>query len=682
MYKTITSYALIKLNWDIQHKDYIENFVPFVITLINRKKYSYIDVNTICTDLNPEFGLRIPYLPMVTIIQRLTTNKYIYRRRSDRKFIPDMMKIAADDFSAVANEQENKYRKIITEFARFCASDYGHRIGEEEAEEIFISFLKEHDLDILYLNAGQDTLLPPVEPISKTNTFLLNSFIKHSYETKSDNFLFLVDISIGHMISNLLVCEAYEKTKYSLEKTNLYLDIGFLFSIFGLNGPERKTAYVECLQELVANKAKLYVFSHTYTEFKSILENSMRWISKRIFDIDKASRTLLFFHENNYKETDIEELILNIDKTLESMLIEKIDPPSATTDTFHNINESLLQEMILSVYKGRDRHLVDQEKEYTVLLDVKSIASIYILRKGGRPQILSNASHALVTTNISLAYAAQLFDSKEYADGNFAIPSTLTDVFVGTLLWANSPHHYEVSVKKLISDSYASLQPTKELLKKLVETTTRLKSEGIISNEDFILLNESRTARSLLQKETLGDPNRFNDKTAIEILEEIKEDIRKEEQERFDQERIEYDKKIDHVTKERTMKDQQLSSINEHLKGLEERKRELDARAIKSAKRRLVGAVFAVGAVWLAVGILIIALGWEMLERWTYFFGLLTFIEYGYLALKQKEVSPIKIYERYLELKKNKNYMKNGFDLSTYNKLKETLYKPFDLQDH
>jgi hypothetical protein len=40
MNRTLLSLAILKTNWDAYRKDYIENFIPFIATLISNKKYA------------------------------------------------------------------------------------------------------------------------------------------------------------------------------------------------------------------------------------------------------------------------------------------------------------------------------------------------------------------------------------------------------------------------------------------------------------------------------------------------------------------------------------------------------------------------------------------------------------------------------------------------------------------
>ena len=47
MNKAIASLAIIKVNWDVQKKDYIQNFVPFIVALIRKNRYSIIDIDVV-----------------------------------------------------------------------------------------------------------------------------------------------------------------------------------------------------------------------------------------------------------------------------------------------------------------------------------------------------------------------------------------------------------------------------------------------------------------------------------------------------------------------------------------------------------------------------------------------------------------------------------------------------------
>lgn len=540
MTNTIASLALIKVNWDNETKrqDFIENFVPFIATLLNRKNYKTVDVNVVCPDFEQEFGLKIPYHPMMAILSRALKSGYISRKNNN--YYPEKKKLLEADFTDVALTQERKHKQVVSKFAEFCFQKYNITINETDADNIFIAFLKEHDLDILFVNQGRESVLPDVSA-STDQIYLINKFIEHTYSTNIELFNFIVDISVGHIIASTLLFQDFEKYQGDLSSCSFYLDIGFLFHILGLNGNEKKDAYTEFIQSLNNQRANLFLFRHTLDEFMGILERSLQWVESAKYDPYKASRATMFFVENHFSASDIEQFILRSSDKFAELNIKIVEAPPVTENIQYNIGEEILSKTIVKIYKQNVHYFDEAEKEDTIEKDVKSISAIYKLRKGSRPTKLQNAKHIFLTTNSGLAAASRLYEIQNSENSFFSISAALTDIFVGTLIWIQSPTKINgLNQKRLIADCYAALQPTKVMLRRLIETAERLKQEGNITEEDVIVLKQSRVARNFLQEETLGDPTRFNDKTPIEILNEIKNDIRKQESERFLQDRSQF----------------------------------------------------------------------------------------------------------------------------------------------
>ena len=70
--------------------------------------------------------------------------------------------------------------------------------------------------------------------------------------------------------------------------------------------------------------------------------------------------------------------------------------------------------------------------------DVDSITSIYILRKWKSPRHLKDVGHIFMTTNSGIALAARKYELSRNGS-SYSIPACLTDTFVGTILWLQSP---------------------------------------------------------------------------------------------------------------------------------------------------------------------------------------------------------------------------------------------------
>jgi hypothetical protein len=147
MNKTIASFALLKVYWDSapHSQDYLGMFVPFVVSLIRQRGYAIVDVNVVCTDFASDYGLIIPYHPMLAILTRTLKAGYV-KRRANGAYIPVKDRVVADDFRDVVLDQERKFDKVVTSFLDYCKTQYGEVLSAKEAEDSFVGFLKEYDL--------------------------------------------------------------------------------------------------------------------------------------------------------------------------------------------------------------------------------------------------------------------------------------------------------------------------------------------------------------------------------------------------------------------------------------------------------------------------------------------------------------------------------------------------------
>ena len=673
MTRTLASLALLKVTWDIYQRDFIDLFVLLIITLFNRKKYDFVDIDNpaICEDFRTEFGFSIPYHPMITVLKRAKKRGYFTRRH--RRFYPVWDKIRRDDISEIAEEQEAKHRHIIAEFLQYCADEFGETLSDEDADKVFISFLRDHDLDILFAAEYGSTVLPSVDT-SAAHRFLMFNFITHVIERKPLVFSFVVAISIGHLIANTMLIRDYSQLQGKLRNANVYLDTGFLFRVTGANGIPMREAYSDWVKMAISQGVSLFVFRHTYHEFLNILEGCLRFVESSYFDPRKASRALLYFRDQGWSASDVEEFILHIDENLTSLGITVIDSPKPMVDTQHQIDKEALQNLIVDIYKARNPDFIEEEKEYTIYQDVKSISYVYKLRKGRLPRSLAQVQHVFVTTNASLALASREFEHQESGVEFHYIPSALTDVFLGTLLWIRSPSRAQVNEKRLMALAYAASLPSGTFRKSLLTTARRLQERGSISGDDVVLLTESRVARDLLQRETLNDPTRLSEDTLLDVLGRVRSEIRREETEAFrlDREaleaRVRETERQVRITEEEKQRQEELARLQ--WKELGRIKEHLDNNARKRVNRMLWLGFFVLVACWVLAGIVIFKVGWGAIEPYLYLLGFVPFIlAYLYFIIAKREWKLGAIYGKIVESVQMRNYTVAGFDLARFQEL-------------
>ncbi len=676
MTNALASLALIKATWDTdQQNDFTDIFVLFIITLFNRKGYNFVasDDLVICADFETEFGFSLPYHPMRAVLKKATKRGYF--KRSHRKYYPVWDKIKRDDISEIAEEQEARHTYIIEEFLQFCTDEYDETLSREDADQALISFLHDHNLDILFAVQDGLTVLPPVDNTSASHRFLMLQFINHVITEKFLAFRYIAAISIGHLIANTMLIREYSQMQGKLKNVNVYLDTGFLFKISGTNGRPMREAYEEWVQLACSQGISLFVFRHTFGEFLEILENCLHFIESDRFDPSKANQALLYFRDEGWSSSDIEEFILHIDENLASFGIKVIDPPDFMTAMKLQIDEEKLQELIVEIYKKRNPNFIEEEKEYSIYKDVESITYVYKLRKGNLPRNFTKVRHVFVTTNSALADASWQYEYSESGAKFHYIPAALTDVFLGTMLWIRSPTRVQINEKRLIAHAYAATIPSGFFRERLVKNAKNLQKRRLISEEEVVLLTEDRTARNLLQKETLGNPNQLSENKLIEALEIIRSGIRQEETEAFRsareglEARVQKAERQTRITEEEKHRQQELTRLQ--WKELVRIKEHLDNNAKKRANTILWLSFVVLVVFYIIIWLLIDLVGWNKAEfPFSYFLSAVPFLlSYFYFIITKRAYKPDEIYEKIVESFQMEAYTNAGFNLARFQEL-------------
>ncbi len=541
--KAIRSLAFIKVNWDQEKKDYIHSFIPFFATLVCKKHYTSIPsdpnkMTDIIDDFKNEFGLIISFHALISILRQM--EKLGLLQKSEIALIPTD-KIQQYDFGDKIKIFDRKYENILNSFLSFV-EDYKEEISLEDAEKILIAFLKEYDLEIIFISYGKSSL--PSVNVEKTEMFLFNKYVEYLESKEPELFQYLVDIAVGHSLSNIInYGEEFNKvSKSSLKDTNLYLDTPFILRLIGAEGEFIKKIYSSLVGDLNKEEVNLYLFPHTNNEINDILQHCISLIDSQRYDPLKAFPVLRYFKELGYKESDVQLFINKVGNTLEKHHIKVKEGPDPNFNIEYQINEEELTKTIIKTYKYTKRQTL--KKEIQIYNDVQSISFMHKLRCGGKPNSINMANHIFITTNSRLAYASKMFEQKIYGNG-FYIPVTVTDVFLGTIIWIRKPEKMvEESKRRLLARVYGALNPTDELLRQYINEINKLKEKNDISEDDYILLRDSQVAKKMLTEETLGDSDKFTPITPIEILTKIKEELERDAEHELLKEKKEHESTI------------------------------------------------------------------------------------------------------------------------------------------
>jgi len=536
MKKVLSSFVIISNSLDAG-KDSIDAFIPFVIRLFDVKNYHNVNIETICKDFVEEYGIQIPRYPMETILNRMKPQylvkgfgKITINRGEVRKYTQTI------DFE----KEARKYNWLLGNFIDFCKNfSTPLSVSYEEADSLFINFLKDHDLDIIfaaYLDEKMSILPNGLQVEDPDKIYLLNRYVNLLLQRGGEYSEYLIDSAVGHKYASLLLYREFSNIRGKGACANYYLDVGILFDLTGINKAFRKKALEDLLSMLRDKGSSLWVFRHTYEEFLRIVEGCLNWIENNYYDPAKANRTLQYFMDEGYGVAEVLFFISQIDNILEKNKIQITNTPDPNVDQVYQIGRAELQKTILEVYNSSGYSFDLDDKEDTLERDEVSIESVYKLRKGNVPINLNIASHVFVTTNPGLAYASARFEQDILRRGYFTIPTVLTDTFIGTVIWAGEPTGLvkEFNRSKLISYTNAMIQPRANLMSRFAQEVERAKNNqgNPISDESAYLLLTSSLPRKLLADKTLGNPNRITAQTPYEMLNELEKSLTTEEREK------------------------------------------------------------------------------------------------------------------------------------------------------
>ena len=346
VHRSLVSLAVATALWDQRKQDYIDAFVPFVATLLETRDISRFekdDIPLICEQFEDEFGLALPYFPMLYILNRCVRRRLL--ARLDHGFT--VSATIAHDLS-VSQKRDSyigKERALLQGFIRYAQTTYQETIEPDTAESAMLDFLRRFDIEILISRDGTASALPerPKGHKNRTVVYMFSRFVIDAYETNPADFRTLCDMALGNMIMSAILHDGYNYRSDTVRNLNVYIDTPIILRLLGTSGKEQAATFVQLVSEMRERGAKLWIFEHTRQESLQILEGALYWVGRADFDPCLASRTALHFRQQGFSNSRIEMFILRFDDMLNAYGIEVYRDHPFVENREHQIEEPRLE---------------------------------------------------------------------------------------------------------------------------------------------------------------------------------------------------------------------------------------------------------------------------------------------------------------------------------------------------
>lgn len=516
----ITSLAILRVNYE-KNRNYLDNFIPFLVECLRLNTNTYVVLDELKEDIEQHFGMSIPYNVLENLLKRLRKKGFI--KSEHKTYIKVIDSLDSTQFKQIQNEMMIKHAQVINKLHEYVKERFQNKNliwDKNNVEDAFNKYLREHHYLVIESITNSNAIRSK-DNSQFNNNFIIGSFIKKLVDEQDVVLDYIVDVVKGDMIAQALYFSTQNELSKRFKGTGIYFDTTFLVYALGYTGKTREDPCVELIELLKETGAQIYCFRQTLGEITSIIESCIIKI-KRGQKKDNFG-TLEYFISNNMSAADLEFEIQQLeDKLYRELGIMVKDNPPYTFD--HNIDVSGLTEYLKSNILYRSTLALDN--------DVESINSISRLRNGIKKYQVEECKAIFVTTNTILTYRVNEFFRKDY-NGRY-IPLSMTDIDLTTILWLKKPSKWpNLPLKRVIADSFASIQPTERQWNEYMIEVEKLKKVKTISEEQYVILKQADTVPLAIMEATLGiEEEIFTKGTIDEIYRLVEERIKMEEKEK------------------------------------------------------------------------------------------------------------------------------------------------------
>lgn len=504
---TLTSLAILKVDIDERHRNYIDYLAQFVLSVLASHRPEFVTDTKVAELLEEDFGLMVPTKAVQHVLRRLARDGHV--RKEHEVFYP-ASDLPDTGIAVKRLDAASQIQRVYDALCQFSSSIQPEAAwSDADASKAILGFLARFTVDCLKSYVF-NTALPRIPDTGSKELYIVSRFLQHCHETDRALFEDFIVLVKGQMYANALTCPDLESLEKKFDHISFYLDTPLILSLLGLQGEGLRQAAEELTTLVRDLKGGLGVFSHTLEEIRGVLR-----YAARNFDSPQAtSRILREMRNSGITLSDLLVYIDQLPERLSSLHVRVKTTPEYVSDfqidetTFHNVLEDGIH------YHG----------DHAIRNDINSVRSIYVLRRGVSPARLEDAVAVFVTPNPALARVA--FEFGKMHNSSKEVSSVITDYSLANVAWLKAPmKRPSLPEKETLAFCYAALEPSKELFRKYVEKMELLRSTGNISEQDHAILRLSPLAQRELMDLTLGDEEALTGTGLREILSRVKESL-------------------------------------------------------------------------------------------------------------------------------------------------------------
>jgi hypothetical protein len=486
----------------------LDVYFSFFANILLEEGVTVVYANDLCAKFEQRYQFPVPITFVRQVLSVGMNNGTIVRVKERYEVVQEKLNKYKVDLSSF----ESSWNSLLEGFKSFCVSN-DFSINDEKLERDVLEFINSQDVDlVLNRDVYSDENTAPFD-------FSWNKYLQHIAKENTSLFDFMSAICFSNILKQAIFY-VNDSRDDGFNGLCVYLDSPLVFSVLGMDDKERVDSVRFLIKEMKAAGCYVQVLDHNLAEVKGIITTAGNWAISTNYDIAKANNATRFFHDAQFDQQGITEFYGNIEDKLAEHGIAIRETSFDVLEHQFNEDEALLYQMVEDKYK-ESGYNVPPEKEYSIKVDVRSIIMLYRIRQGVVSQTIQESKHIMITQNGAIANVCKKYESNRSINSGH-IPVCISADLFGTVLWFYAPDKMlEYHRKQLLADCYSILKPSKKMLDQFIQSLNAAKTAGEINEKKYLFMRSHPVVVDALMNVTKGDYARFNDRTYLEVYDDI-----------------------------------------------------------------------------------------------------------------------------------------------------------------
>ncbi len=503
----LVGYAILRANYNEQAPNYLDNFSPFVLSVLAQSAKPYVERDSIAEQIRSTFGIDIPSLVVPRLLRRTKREGLTEPVGTDAIRLTEKGAADVPDLVAALTEYRRKQAELVREFEEFARTNYP---GQSElvsgnAATFLAEYFDRHAVPLVNQGLrgeqrrGSD---------SAGIEYLVSTFVAHLADTDQARFSYVVEAAKGAMLASVLVLDTSGMAE-SLSELQIVLDTPVVMDVLGYHGEQPCSAIKHVLGLAHSQGAQVVMFEHSVAELDGILDAAEHGL-RRGGRSRSTATGYLHFAEAGASPADVALIRERLSSLIRDCGVEIIARPDNHRQ--YGLDEVKLEEAI--------QNRVHYAQDAARINDVHSLSATHRLREGRRDRALERSRAVMVSSNERLVRGAMDFKDEG------SLPLAITTEALASMLWVRSPAAApEVPKEMLLASAYVGMQPRPTLWGKYLAEIEALESSGGIAPDDAVILRATRVGREALMEESLGNPEVMSEDLPGAVLTRVRSAI-------------------------------------------------------------------------------------------------------------------------------------------------------------